>query len=106
MNDPVGEVLGALADDTRRGIVTRLANGETPTATELAGSLPISRQAVAKHLRVLEEANLVVPERRGREARYHLRADQLEVAGRWLDEVGATWERRLLRLKGQAEGGG
>lgn len=103
MSDPVGEVLGALADDTRRGIVTRLAQGETPTATELAASLPISRQAVAKHLRVLEGADLVVAERRGREARYRLRSDQLQVASRWLEDVGATWERRLARLKEQAE---
>ena len=106
MSDPVGDVLGALADGTRRGIVARLASGETPTATELAGSLPISRQAVAKHLRVLEDAELVAQERRGREARYHLRVDQLQVASRWLDEVGVTWERRLRRLKEQAEEAG
>lgn len=103
MSDQVGEVLAALADDTRRGIVERLAAGETPTATELAGSLPISRQAVTKHLRVLEAAALVEPERLGREARYRLRVDRLAVAGRWLDDVGATWDRRLTALKAQAE---
>lgn len=102
-NEDLGEVLTALADDTRRGIVALLAAGQTPTATELAGSLPITRQAVTKHLRVLEDAHLVVRERRGRETRYRLRAATLEVARGWLDEVGATWDRRLALLKEQAE---
>lgn len=101
--DEVGAVLGALADDTRRAIIERLADGATPTATELARDLPMTRQAVTKHLRVLEAADLVEGVRRGREARYALRPARLEVATRWLEELGTTWERRLTALKDQAE---
>jgi DNA-binding transcriptional ArsR family regulator len=102
VND-VGRILAALADDTRRTIVGQLAAGATPTATELARDLPISRQAVAKHLKVLEDAEVVVAHRRGREARYELRPDPLATAGEWLDEVAATWESRLDRLRTRAE---
>lgn len=101
-----GRVLAALADDTRRDIVARLADGATPTATELAGQLPISRQAVTKQLRVLEQAGLVEVARRGREARYHLEVDALHEAAAWIDRVDARWERRLQTLKDQVEGGG
>jgi DNA-binding transcriptional ArsR family regulator len=99
----VGPVLAALADDTRRGIVARLASGATPTATELAAELPISRQAVTKHLRVLEDAAVVTVERSGREARYHLSGEALGDAARWIAEIGETWDRRLALLREQAE---
>jgi DNA-binding transcriptional ArsR family regulator len=97
--DRVGEVLGALADPTRRAIVGRLAAGATPTATELSRELPMTRQAVSKHLQSLQDAELVEMERRGRESRYRLRPEQLRLAGDWIDEVGGTWEQRLDRLK-------
>jgi DNA-binding transcriptional ArsR family regulator len=96
----VGQVLAALADDTRRGIVTLLASGATPTATELAADLPISRQAVAKHLRTLEQAQLITVERAGRETRYHL-------TDRPFDELARRaqhhLDRRLERLRAHAE---
>jgi DNA-binding transcriptional ArsR family regulator len=106
VSDDVGRVLGALGDDTRRSIIGRLASGATPTATELAAELPISRQAVAKHLRVLEEARLVSARRSGREARYELTPAALADAATWIDEVSATWDRRLARLKEAAEAAG
>jgi len=103
MNDPVGEVLAALADGTRRSIVRQLADGAMPTATELARDMPISRQAISKHLRVLEDAHLVDIQRRGREARYRLRPEPLGLAEAWLSEVGTTWDHRLARLKTLSE---
>lgn len=99
----LGPVLDALADDTRRGIVRQLADGATPTASELAKTLPITRQAVAKHLAVLADAQLVERERRGRETRYRLRIDALDLAAHWIADVGARWERRLADLKDQVE---
>jgi len=81
------EVFTALADATRREIVDTLAERGSSTATELASSLPITRQAVAKHLTHLHRAELVVPERRGRETRYRLTTDPLGEAIDWLDAV-------------------
>lgn len=103
MSDALGRVLAALADDTRRGIVERLAGGASPTATELAAELPISRQAVAKHLRVLEDAELVTAHRQGREARYELLGTPLLETAAWMEQVGSEWDTQLARLKRAAE---
>jgi DNA-binding transcriptional ArsR family regulator len=103
VNDPVDAVLDALADRTRREIVARLADGATPTATELTDAFPMSRQALVKHLQVLRKAGLVTSERRGRETRYELRAEGLNVVTGWLEDISGTWEDRLRRLKAQAE---
>lgn len=101
----VGGILGALADPTRRQIVTRLAAQPTVTATELARDLPVSRQAVVKHLATLRSAQLVEARRHGRESRYRLRPDGLRTAQRWLADVEATWDERLDRLADLAEAG-
>lgn len=103
MTADVGGILGALADPTRRQIVTRLAAGTTATATELARDLPVSRQAVVKHLTTLRSARLVERTRRGRESRYHLQPEGLRTAQRWLAEVEAAWDDRLDRLTDLAE---
>lgn len=105
VSEQVGRVLAALADDTRRSIVRQLADGASPTATELAQDLPMTRQAVSKHLRILEEAQVVTAERRGRETRYHLRPSALAAAGSWIDDVSAAWGSRLGRLKADVERG-
>ena len=68
------------------------------TATELAGGLPVSRQAVAKHLAVLQEAGLVTPARAGRENRFSAATAPLAAAERWLADAGAAWDDRLGRL--------
>jgi DNA-binding transcriptional ArsR family regulator len=91
------DVFGALADPTRRGILAAVAE-QPATATELAGSLPISRQAVVKHLGTLAEAGLVARERSGREVRYRLSPEPLSEAVGWMAEVGGQWDRRLARL--------
>jgi DNA-binding transcriptional ArsR family regulator len=91
-------VFAALGDPTRRRLVEALASSPA-TATGLARELPISRQAVAKHLSMLASAHLVEAERLGRETRYSLRPEPLrEVAG-WADAVGAEWGDRLRRLE-------
>lgn len=105
MSDQVDAVLSAVADPTRRSIVSQLADGATPTATELARQLPMSRQAVVKHLQILSDAGVVRGERQGRETRYTLHEDALRLAASWLEEVASTWEDRLRRLKDAAESG-
>jgi DNA-binding transcriptional ArsR family regulator len=81
------EVFTALADATRREVVASLAQHGPRTATELAAGMPITRQAVAKHLTHLHRAGLVVPERRGRETRYRLTPEPLGEAIDWLEDL-------------------
>ncbi len=95
----VDAVFSALADPTRRGVLETLSSGDTVTASGLARSLPISRQAVAKHLASLRQANLVSSERRGRETVYALRPEPLEDAAAWIARVGAEWDQRLEALR-------
>jgi DNA-binding transcriptional ArsR family regulator len=94
-----GAVFAALADPTRRAVVRELSRRPTTTATALAAELPISRQAVTKHLATLAGAGLVATERAGRETRYRLTPDPLDEAMRWMADVGGQWDRRLERLR-------
>ena len=97
-DDPAGSVFAALSDPTRRDVVRRLADGSA-TATELAADLPITRQAVAKHLTALAEAGLVRAERRGREVRYLLTPGPLGSAVSWIADLDSTWTERLTALR-------
>jgi DNA-binding transcriptional ArsR family regulator len=97
--DAAGPVFAALADPTRRGLVSRLAERESATATELAAELPMTRQAVAKHLAALGSAGLVAAERNGRETRYRLTPGPLGEALDWMAAVGAIWDERLEALR-------
>lgn len=106
MSDAVGPVFAALADPTRRLMVEQLLREETTSVPALSAVLPITRQAVAKHLAALDHAGLV--ERapaRGREVRYRLRAGALTPASAWLAGAEAAWDRRLTRLKDAVESG-
>jgi DNA-binding transcriptional ArsR family regulator len=94
-----GPVFSALSDPTRRTVVEALASRETATATELASELPVTRQAVSKHLTALGSAGLVESERRGRETHYRLTPDALSEALDWMERVGAQWEERLAALR-------
>ncbi|HET8979093.1 MAG TPA: metalloregulator ArsR/SmtB family transcription factor [Solirubrobacteraceae bacterium] len=96
-DDRAGAVFGALADPMRRQLLTQLA-AHPATATELAGGLPISRQAVAKHLNSLLEAGLLERERAGRDVRYRVTPEPLSDAVSWMAEVGGQWDERLARL--------
>lgn len=103
--DAVGATFAALSDPTRRHVVGLLSSVPAVTATELARELPISRQAVAKHLAALETAGIVEAERRGRETRYRLTPGPLDAARAWIDRVEGEWDARLARLERRAGGG-
>lgn len=92
-------VFGALADATRREILQAVGLRGDATATELAGDLPVSRQAVVKHLQALAAADLVTSVRVGREQRFTLTPAPLDEALRWMVDVGASWDDRLDRLR-------
>ena len=97
--DPTGRVFDALADPNRRYMLEALAQRPSATATELAAELPVTRQAVAKHLAALDEAGLVERTREGRETRYRLTPGPLAEAMDWMGDVGADWDARLTRLR-------
>jgi DNA-binding transcriptional ArsR family regulator len=90
-------VFFALADPTRRRLLAALAAAPA-TATELSSELPISRQAVVKHLAALAEAGLLARERTGREVRYRITPQPLSQAVGWMADVGADWDERLATL--------
>jgi DNA-binding transcriptional ArsR family regulator len=106
LSDELGAVFAALADPTRRLMVQALLRDGSTSTPALSAGLPITRQAVAKHLATLEDAHLLerVPSP-GREVRYRLRGEALTQATDWLRETEAGWERRLGRLKGALESG-
>ena len=99
----VDSVFAALADPTRRRLLEAMSHGESVTATSLASQLPISRQAVAKHLAALRNASLAEAERTGRETHYTLQTRPLVDAARWIQEVGGEWDRHLRSLKRSLE---
>ena len=101
--EPVDDVLAALADPTRRRLLDLISASGTASATELAGGLPVTRQAVVKHLVVLDAAGLVTGRRLGREVRYEVRPAALEATARWMASLAADWDRRLARIKAVAE---
>ena len=98
----VGAVFSALADPTRREVVRSLAAQPGLTASYLAGELPMTRQAVSKHLHALSGAGLVQAHREGRETRYTLTPAPLAEAIDWMTAVGAQWDDRLARLAQRA----
>ena len=94
------DVFSALSDPTRRQIVDWLVVEDSGTATGFAKRLPISRQAVARHLTELEQAGVVESVRVGRETRYTLLPDSLVETSNWLLERARLWDRALGRLEG------
>ena len=98
-------VLAALADPTRRRLLDLLAARGDATATVLAAELPVTRQAVVKHLAALDRVGLVAGHRRGREMRYRVLPERLSATARWMDQVAAQWDSRLSAIKRIAEGG-
>jgi ArsR family transcriptional regulator, cadmium/lead-responsive transcriptional repressor len=101
--DELDELWTAVADPTRRRVLDLLlAHGEA-TATTLAGELPVSRQAVVKHLAVLDRTGLVEGRREGREVRYAIQPERLELARQRMAEIAAEWDQRLTAIKRIAE---
>ncbi len=102
--DHAGAVFGALADPTRRRLLAAIADRPAATATELASELPISRQAVIKHLSALADAGLLDRQRSGREVRYRVTPAPLSDAVSWMADVGGQWDDRLGALRSGFEG--
>ncbi len=93
----------AVGDPTRRRVLDALLEHGEATTTTLAEGLPVTRQAVAKHLTVLNRVGLVAGRRRGREVRYTLRPERLDDAAEAMARVAAQWDGRLARIKRLAE---
>ena len=92
-------LFAALADPVRRSLLVNLAEHSPKTATQLAQEYPITRQGILKHLTILEDAGLVAVHQAGREKRYTLTPEPLEELEQWIEDIGAKWDERLLRLK-------
>jgi DNA-binding transcriptional ArsR family regulator len=104
-DDRAGAVFGALSDPTRRALLAAIAAHPAATATELAAELPITRQAVVKHLSALTDAGLLGRTRDGREVRYQFTPGPLSDAVDWMTAVGAEWDDRLAVLRRQLGAG-
>ncbi len=101
---PMIDPFAAISDPTRRGILERLRREGALSVKQLADPLPISRQAVTKHLDLLERSGLIEHERRGRERAHRLKAEPLREIDDWLAPYAAAWDERLARLKQHLEG--
>ena len=96
-------LFAALGDATRLRLVTRLSSEGPQSISALAGGATISRQAVTKHLEVLEEAGLAASRREGRERIFELRPERLVAVHRYLDQIGRQWDEALTRLRAHVE---
>jgi DNA-binding transcriptional ArsR family regulator len=101
--DPLTTTFAALADPTRRAILSRLADGDA-TVNELAEPFPISLQAVSKHLKVLERAGLITRGRRAQLRPSHLEGAPLKEAAAWIDEYRPLWQGSFDRLEERLQG--
>lgn len=99
----VAATFAALGDPMRLELLTRLIDRRTRSITELSDGLPITRQGVRKHLKVLEDADVVVGRRVGREHQFALKAERVFDARAYLDRVSAQWEDAAMRLKSFVE---
>lgn len=97
------EIFSALGDRTRLGVLTALARSGPATATELAATIPVTRQAISKHLAALDAVGLVTRHQEGREVRYQFEADALDTVASWATDTAGTWDRRLDRLRRSLE---
>jgi DNA-binding transcriptional ArsR family regulator len=96
--DPADAVFAALSDGTRRNLLALLGSGGEASATDLARRLPVSRQAIQKHLGTLADAGLVAARRSGREVLFRPTPAPMSEAMAWMAEVGGQWDDRLDRL--------
>jgi DNA-binding transcriptional ArsR family regulator len=107
MTEPAGvdAIFQALSDGTRRDVLRSLSSDGPSTPTELAGRLPVSRQAISKHLELLEGAGLVRAAAEGRSRRFRVTPGPLTEAMGWMVDVGAEWDERLEALRRHVDGG-
>jgi len=99
----VDPVLNALADPTRRQIVEMLSGGEPMTMNDIADGFHMSRQAVAKHLTVLRDANVINGKQQGREHVHVLAPETLHTLVEWVDHYSQFWDSKLATLKSLGE---
>ena len=99
----VDDVLTALADPMRRRVLDLVAAKGPVSASALATELPVSRQAIVKHLGVLEKAELVASVRVGRENNFSVRSDALDATATWMASLASQWDKRLAAIKKIAE---
>jgi len=97
------ELWSAIGDPSRRRVLDLLVSHGDVSASWLAGRVPFSRQAVSKHLAVLEQAGLIRRRKQGREVLYQVEADRLDQATRAMADLAAQWDRRLAAIKRLAE---
>ena len=97
------ELWSAIGDPSRRRVLDLLVSNGDVSASWLAGHVPFSRQAVSKHLVVLEQAGLVSRHKQGREVLYQVEAHRLDQATRAMADLAAQWDRRLATIKRIAE---
>jgi DNA-binding transcriptional ArsR family regulator len=97
-------VFAALGDETRLTVLARLCGGEAHSISRLTEGTGLTRQAVTKHLRVLEDAGVVRSIRSGRESLFELEPNPLEDARTYLNQVSRQWDDALARLKAHVEG--
>ena len=102
-SDADDDLWEAMADPTRRKLLDLLVARGQATATTLTADMPVSRQAISKHLVLLQRVGLIDGHREGREVRYHVREQRLAEATHALSEVANRWDRRLRAIKQLAE---
>ncbi len=96
-------VFAALGDETRLALLGKLSGGERQSISELAGGSSLTRQAITKHLRVLEGAGVVQSARVGRESLFEFKPEPLRDVRAYLDRVSGQWDQALARLKSFVE---
>ena len=96
-------VFAALGDETRLGLIARLSGGDRVSITQLTEGTAVTRQAVTRHLEVLEDAGLVRGIRRGRERLWQLEPKRIELARRSLKEISRWWDKKLAALRAKVE---
>ncbi len=99
----VADLFFALGDSTRLSVVRKLGAGGALSATALSDGAKVTRQAITKHLQVLEGAGLVTHKKRGREVLYALETRRIKEARAFLDDVSAGWDRAIERLRRMVE---
>ena len=96
-------VFAALGDQTRMNIIAQLSTGYAQSISQLSSSTPLTRQAITKHLKVLETAGLISKQRIGRETRFELEPERLQHAQSYLAELTAQWDGKLDDLRAHVE---
>jgi DNA-binding transcriptional ArsR family regulator len=99
MDEALDVVFAALADPTRRRVLRLVAERGPASASLLERELPVTRQAIVKHLTVLNKAGLVTGQRAGQQVRYALVPGSLDEVSDWVAEIGSRWDERLARLR-------